>query len=201
MSAPPFDANTLTVFDNFNMVENKRLMDLFIPESSALARMSPRNRQFAPFVEVDWVEPNDPDYEDLVYETYGTFYSPSGNDVLRRVRLEQTVADLSSAVSSVFTGDGSPAFSIRDALDISTHVAHMLTRPRYTSWDLRKSEIWIIHGDHELSDAVLITSKLVQAHFENCYEGADLRGILSVAIKGKTWLCLFIYGMSLGSKG
>ena len=106
-------------------------------------------------------------------------------NVLRRVRLEQTVADLSSAVSSVFTGDGSPAFSIRDALDISTHVAHMLTRPRYTSWDLRKSEIWIIHGDHELSDAVLITSKLVQAHFENCYEGADLRGILSVAIKGK----------------
>ncbi len=166
------------------MVENKGLMGLFIPESSALAKMSPRNRQLAPFVEIQWIEPFDPRFEDLVYDTYGTFYSATGNDVVRRVGLEQVIADLSSPVSNAFDDIEGLPMEFRDQHEISAQVAQMLARPLYAEKDPRKSEIWIIHGDEGRSQAVSLTSTLVHTHFENPYPSADLRGLLSVELKG-----------------
>ena len=166
------------------MNQENPLMDLLIPEFSSFANRSPRNRQLAPFVEIQWIEPFDPRFEDLVYDTYGTFYSATGNDVLRRVGLEQVIADLSSPVSNAFAQIEGLPVEFRDKNDISTQVAQMLARPLYADKDPRKTEIWIIHGDEYQSQAVSLTSTLVHAHFENPYAGADLRGLLSVQLKG-----------------
>ena len=151
-----------------------------------------------PYVSVENVGPDAPDFEDVVYNMSGGFIRDSRETASEALLLQVAIARETNWLELPFA-DNKNNVGMKNQEDLKHWIAQALIDPELASLDKKKSELWLIHGEKSERDAIKLTSGLLQSPVHRSYGGARLQGMLSInesnlnlAIPAYLWL---EYGM------
>ncbi len=154
-------------------------MTLVMPLHVSLAQKVARSRMVPPFVHVDKVGPDDPDFEGVVYNMSGGFIRHSHETASEALILQVAIASETDWLNAPFANNKNNG-GVKNKEGLKNWIAHVLNEPEFSSLEKDKSELWILHDEKSESDAVKLTAGLIQPPVRREYQGSRFQGMLSV---------------------